>query len=125
MEYKRYCHVNRNCIPFPFDVGSMFLMIRFQLILHCASSPDSSLSLFDQIPFSVCNIFDDVDDSYWAFNKLLREIVDEHVPIKRRRTRKHEAPFLNTEYRKMLRKKATDIWKIKEQKQEAELRRQE
>ena len=61
----------------------------------------------DQIPFSVCNIFDDVDDSYWAFNKLLREIVDEHVPIKRRRTRKHEAPFLNTEYRKMLRKKAT------------------
>ena len=61
----------------------------------------------DQIPFSVCNIFDDVDDSYWAFNKLLREIVDEHVPIKRRRTRKHEAPFLNTVYRKMLRKKAT------------------
>ena len=61
----------------------------------------------DQIPFSVCNIFDDVDDSYWAFNKLLREIVDEHVPIKRRRTSKQEAPFLNTEYRKMLRKKAT------------------
>ena len=59
----------------------------------------------DRIPFSVRNIFDDVDDSYWAINKLLREIVDEHVPIQRRRTRKHEAPFLNAEYRKMLAKK--------------------
>ena len=39
-------------------------------------------------------MFDDVDDSYWEFNKLLREIVDEHVPIKGRRTRTHEAPFL-------------------------------
>ena len=65
----------------------------------------------DQIQFSVCNIFDDVDDSNWAFNKLLREIVDEHVPIKRRRTRKHEAPFLNAEYRKILRKKAT-CWHV-------------
>ena len=47
-EYKGYCHVNRNCLPFmqpfPFYVGSMFLVIRFQLIRHCVSSPDSSLS---------------------------------------------------------------------------------
>ena len=62
---------------------------------------DAFMRDVDQILFSVCNIFDDVDDSYWAFNKLLREIVDEHVPIKGRRIRKHAAPFLNAEYRKM------------------------
>ena len=43
-EYKHYCHVNRNCLPFQFYVGSMFLMRRFQLIRHGVSSPDSSLS---------------------------------------------------------------------------------
>ena len=30
--------------PFPFYVGPMFVMRRFQLIRHCGSSPDSSLS---------------------------------------------------------------------------------
>ena len=37
-EYKRCCHVNRNCLPFPFYVGSMFHMRRFQLIRQCVST---------------------------------------------------------------------------------------
>ena len=65
----------------------------------------------EQIPFSVCSIFDDIDDSYWAFNKLFKEVVDDRIPMKERRTRKHEAPFINTDYRKMLRKKA-NYWHV-------------
>ena len=38
------CFRNRNCLHFPFYVGSMFLMRRFQLIRHCVSCPVSSLS---------------------------------------------------------------------------------
>ena len=61
----------------------------------------------EQIPFSVCSVFDDIDDTYWAFNKLLGNVIDEHIPIKAKRVRKHEAPFVTREYRQMLRKKAT------------------
>ena len=61
----------------------------------------------ESIPFSVCNVFDDINDSHWAFNKLLNEVVNEHIPIKSKRTRKHEAPFVNDEYRKAIRSKAS------------------
>ena len=54
----------------------------------------------ESIPFSVCNVFDDINDSHWAFN-------NEHIPIKSKRTRKHEAPFVNDEYRKAIRSKAS------------------
>ena len=37
-EYKRYCHMKR---PFPFYVGSMFIMRRFQLVRHCVPSTDN------------------------------------------------------------------------------------
>ena len=33
-------------------------------------------------PFHVAEIFESVDDSYWFFNKLLTDIVDEHAPVK-------------------------------------------
>ena len=61
----------------------------------------------ESIPFSVCNVFDDINESHWAFNKLLNEVVNEHIHIKSKRTRKHEAPFVNDEYRKAIRSKAS------------------
>ena len=30
------------------------------------------------------NVFDDIGDSYWAYETLLREIVDEHAPQKQK-----------------------------------------
>ena len=36
------------------------------------------------IPFSVCDVFDDVDDRLWSFNKLFFDVIDKNVPIKKK-----------------------------------------
>ena len=33
-------------------------------------------------PFHLCDIFDDIDDSYYVFNTLLGDILDTHAPWK-------------------------------------------
>ncbi len=35
-------------------------------------------------PFQVAELFDDVNDSYWFCNDLLKDLVDEHAPMKQR-----------------------------------------
>ena len=35
-----------------------------------------------RVPFHVAHIFDDMDDIYWAHETLLRQVVDEHAPLK-------------------------------------------
>ena len=35
----------------------------------------------ERIPFHMSYVFDDPDDVYWAHEYLLKEIIDEHVPV--------------------------------------------
>lgn len=35
-------------------------------------------------PFYVAHIFDDVDDTYWAHELLLKQVVDEYAPMKKK-----------------------------------------
>ena len=37
-----------------------------------------------KIPFHAALIFDDVEDIYWAHERLLADVNDEHAPIKER-----------------------------------------
>ena len=55
-----------------------------------------------RIPFHAPHIFDDIDDVYWAHDKMFREVVDEHIPIKQKNKRKHSAPFMNSDLRKAI-----------------------
>ena len=34
------------------------------------------------VPFHVCNIFDDIDDICWAQNNLFTSVLNEHAPLK-------------------------------------------
>ena len=36
----------------------------------------------ENVPFSVCSIFDDPDDILWAQNYLINDILHEHAPLK-------------------------------------------
>ena len=51
-------------------------------------------------PFSVTNIFNDPDDQQWAFQYLLKEVIEDHAPLKSKRVRARDAPFMNRELRK-------------------------
>ena len=36
----------------------------------------------ENVPFHVCNIFEDIDDIYWAQNNLFMSVLNEHAPLK-------------------------------------------
>ena len=53
-----------------------------------------------QVPFHVAKIFDDVDDIYWAHVTLLRQVVNEHAPLKEKVPKPNLPPYMNSRYRK-------------------------
>ena len=54
------------------------------------------------VPWSVCDIFDDVDDLYYVWNSLFTDVND-HAPLKTRRCKKREVPWMNAEIRELMR----------------------
>ena len=54
------------------------------------------------IPFHVTEVFADVDDSYWAWNELTMQVVNEHAPIKTKTTKGHRVPYMNGELRRAI-----------------------
>ena len=57
------------------------------------------------IPFSVCDIFDDHDDSLWSFNKLLSDVIDKNAPVKKKIIKKPSVPYMNIRLRQAIHKK--------------------
>ena len=64
------------------------------------------------LPMSVCDIFDDIDDSLWFHNKLLMSVIDKHAPQKSKTLKRPQLPYMNSDLRKninikeMLRRKS-------------------
>ena len=52
------------------------------------------------IPFHISYVFDDPDDVYWAHEYLFKEVVDQHAPMKERRSKTNKPPFMNCELRR-------------------------
>ena len=55
-----------------------------------------------RVPFHVAHIFDDIDDIYWAHETLLRQVVNEHAPLKEKTPKPNSPPYMNSEYRKII-----------------------
>ena len=62
-------------------------------------------------PFHVAEIFDNIDDVYWFQENLLKSIINENVPLKKRIVRNSQLPYMNSRlrreinYKNMLRRK--------------------
>ena len=54
------------------------------------------------VPFHVCDIFDDVDDITWAQRHLLSSVIDIHAPLKQRYLRSNQIPCMNGQLRKAI-----------------------
>jgi hypothetical protein len=54
------------------------------------------------IPFQVMDIFNDIDDSYWAFDILIKDVIDAHIPLKKKFVNHSNAPFMNSALRKAM-----------------------
>ena len=56
------------------------------------------LRVIDNAPLHVADIFHDI--ACWAHEKLLSEVIDEHIPVKERTQRPSKAPYVNGRLRK-------------------------
>ena len=70
-----------------------------------SKSPYRSYKNFDHVNFvndlgavpkSVCDIFDDPNDSYWFLSNMISSIIDEHVPMKIREKRLNQPPIVDS-----------------------------
>jgi hypothetical protein len=52
------------------------------------------------IPMSVCNVFDDIDDATWCYDVMLKDIIEQHAPMKTKFSKKPKEPFMNSVLRK-------------------------
>jgi hypothetical protein len=57
-------------------------------------------------PFSVADIFDDLDDIYWFHSTLISDVIECHAPLKKRKPVRKPVPFMNAKLRKACHKKA-------------------
>lgn len=55
-----------------------------------------------RVPFHVAHTFDDIDDVYYVHETLLKEVINDHAPLKTKRPRKNPPPYMNSEYRKII-----------------------
>ena len=58
-----------------------------------------------RIPFHAAYVFDDVDDIYWAHERMLTEVINEHAPIKERKLKAKKPAFMNGDLRRAIYKK--------------------
>ena len=54
------------------------------------------------IPYHVMEIFDDVNDSYWLWNELTMQVINEHAPIKTKTVKGHRVPYMNGKLRRAI-----------------------
>ena len=50
--------------------------------------------------------FEDPSDSYWCLNDLISSVVNLHAPVKTRKKRANEAPYVDTNLKRALREEA-------------------
>ena len=61
------------------------------------------------IPFHVCEIFDEVDDILWAQQQLFSSVINALAPLKRRRIRRRQVPYMNGPLRKIIHQR--NMWR--------------
>ena len=60
---------------------------------------------FAAAPWSICNVFDDLDDATWAWECLYKDIMKSHIHARRVKIRSGSLPWMNSSIRKELNKR--------------------
>ena len=108
-----------NCIPFKRTKKGIVEVLRSLSMMHSSRTSSGYLFTFPHVWRHKW---------YWAHDKILREVVDEHISIKQKCKRKHNAPFMisglhrDVNHKKALRReflnqKTDKNWQKKKDKQ--------
>lgn len=60
---------------------------------------------FGTAPWNICDIFDDIDDSVWAWETLCNYIINYHIPIRKVKIRSNSLPWMTSSLRKEMNKR--------------------
>ena len=60
---------------------------------------------FKNVPWQICSIFDDVDDSLWCWEQLYNSTISSHTNIRRVKIRRNSQPWMNGTIRKQINKR--------------------
>jgi len=58
---------------------------------------EAFLSELNEVPWETAYIFDDVDDLWDHWAKLYNEVLDKHAPLKKKRVRGDQLPWMTPE----------------------------
>ena len=74
------------------------------LVHHMSSlGPTRTLKYVEDISrihVTECEMFEDPSDNCWMLQTMMKEIMDEHAPIKTMNVRAKETPFMNADLRR-------------------------
>ena len=58
------------------------------------------------VPWDICFVFDDIDDSLFAFESLLKDVLDEHIPVIEKRVNKQvQPPWMNNDIKEAMKER--------------------
>ena len=57
-------------------------------------------SEFERAPWNICNTFDDMDDIMWAWEHLYKDILNDHLTVKKVKIRTNSLPWMNSTLKK-------------------------
>ena len=66
-----------------------------------------------QVPWYVCNTFDEVDDKYWLLQYIYNEIANEHLKKRKAKVKINSLPWINGEGTKLMNKRYTVLIDLK------------
>ena len=56
-------------------------------------------------PWHVGEIFDSIDDQYFYWSALLNDVLQEHIPLRKKRVRSKDVPYMTDQWKDAVRKK--------------------
>ena len=60
---------------------------------------------FASASWLICDIFEDIDDSVWAWEAVYKYIIDNHIPLRQAKVRSNSLPWMSSSLRKVLNKR--------------------
>ena len=77
-------------------------VINYRTCKNINFNDDKFHEYLSSAPFQAAEIFDNIDDSYWFFSKLLGDIISEHAPVKTKILKRTQVPYMNSVLRKSI-----------------------
>ena len=81
--------------------------------------PDEFKQHLSTVPWHVAEVFDNVDDQAHYWITMMKNVVDEHLPLKRMRVRDKDVPYMTTQWKQAIRAKRKAAAKYHKNKTES------